>query len=104
MISQCCESAIITMWIWIRMQGFERKKIAKFYGFLYLKFQFFFFVDLHEGDPRDPSYRRSLQPSKENIQHFKTCNLFFLWFILASWMQIQPTKIKQIHPDPKHWT
>jgi hypothetical protein len=26
-------------------------------------------LGLHEGRP---SYRRSLQPSKENIQHFKT--------------------------------
>ncbi len=28
-----------------------------------------FFIDLHKGRP---TYRRSLQPSKENIQHFKT--------------------------------
>jgi hypothetical protein len=30
-----------------------------------------------------PSYRRSLQPSKENIQHFKKLNIliFFLFFV-----------------------
>ncbi len=37
----------------------------------------------HKGRP---SYRGSLQPSKENIQHFKTWNLFiclFLWVVFA---------------------
>ncbi len=33
-----------------------------------------------------PSYRRSLQPPKENIQHFKKWNLFN-YFLMLSWMQ-----------------
>ncbi len=48
---------------------------------------------------RRPSYRRSLQPSKENIKHFKTWNfLIFFYFcrsFLASWIRI-------LNPDPKH--
>jgi hypothetical protein len=52
----------------------------------------------HKGRP---SYRRSLQPSKENIQHFKILSLtfFFLGSVLPSWLpfpmriRIQRTKI-----------
>ncbi len=40
-----------------------------------------------------PSYRRSLQPSKENIQHSKRWHLFncflFFWAFLPSWIRIQ---------------
>jgi hypothetical protein len=43
-----------------------------------------------------PSYRKSLPPSKENIQYFKTRNFlifstFLLWVIFAL-----------LDPDPKH--
>jgi hypothetical protein len=41
------------------------------------------FLSLHKGRP---SYRKSLQPSKENIQHFKTrssSKFLFLWAIFA---------------------
>ncbi len=44
--------------------------------------------------------RRSLQPSKENIQHFKTESFFIffvLWVFLPSRNRIQPTTI---HADP----
>jgi hypothetical protein len=34
------------------------------------KIAIYFFLGLHKGRP--PNYRRSLQPSNENIQHFKT--------------------------------
>ncbi len=47
----------------------------------------------HEGQR---SYRRSLQPSKENIQHFKIASLF-LWVILPSWIRMQPTKSMRLH-------
>jgi hypothetical protein len=55
----------------------------------------YLFLVLREGRP---SYRRSLQPSKENIQHFKSWNLnffLFLWVFLPSWIliRIPPTKI-----------
>jgi hypothetical protein len=43
-----------------------------------LQQKFFIFLNPHEGRP---SYGRSLQPSNENIQHFKTWNfLNFLYF------------------------
>jgi hypothetical protein len=38
-------------------------------GFDDLKIAIYLSLGLHKGGP---SYRRSLQPSKENIQHFKT--------------------------------
>ncbi len=37
-------------------------------------------VGPHKGHP---NYRRSLHPSKENIQHFKPCNFFTLLVIFA---------------------
>jgi hypothetical protein len=51
--------------------------------------------------PRPPrrtsSYWRSLQPSKENIQHFKTWK--FLWITFASWI---PKSMRiRADPDPK---
>ncbi len=52
------------------------------------------------------SYRRSLQPSKENIQHFKTWKFFAFFYIcgsfLSSWIRIrnQQLKLMGIHPDP----
>ncbi len=52
-------------------------------------------LGLHKGRP---SYRRSLPPSKKNIQHFKTWTflIFYLFFgsFLPSWIRIQPTSIQ----------
>jgi hypothetical protein len=58
----------------IRIQGFDDQKIKKIPGKLQLKKIGYFFdkklsLGLHKGHT---SYRRSLQPSKKNIQHFKT--------------------------------
>ncbi len=68
-----------------------------------LQFEIFFSIKiylspgLHKGRP---SYRRSLQPSKENIQHFKTWKFFtFFYFcvsFLPSWIRIQQLKLMQI--------
>jgi hypothetical protein len=83
-------------------------------------------LGLHKGRP---SYRRSLQPSKENIQHFKIWKFctFFYFFVghfcppgsgsgSAIWMRIririQQLKLMRIHvapdpdmdPDPKSWS
>ncbi len=46
-------------------------------------------------DVRRPSYRRSLQPSKENIQHFKTYFYFYYFSgsFLPFWIRSQPTKM-----------
>ncbi len=56
----------------------------------------FIFWILHKGRP---SYR-SLQPSKENIQHFKTRNflIFFYFcgsFLLPSWIRIRISKLQK---------
>jgi hypothetical protein len=53
---------------------------------------------LHKGRP---SYRRSLQPSKENIQHFKAWKFWtFFYFcgsFLPSWIRI---RIRNLNADP----
>ncbi len=59
-------------------------------------------LDLNEGHPR---YKRSFQPSKENIQHFTTIHFFtsfFLWIICATWIRIPNANQNQlrIHEDP----
>ncbi len=47
--------------------------------------------------------RRSLQPLKENIQHFKTWKFFtffyICWSFLPSWIRIQ-IRIQNMDPDP----
>ncbi len=50
---------------------------------LQLKKTIFFYLSLglHKGRP---SYRRSIQPSKENIQHFKTWNFFTFFYLSGS--------------------
>jgi hypothetical protein len=58
----------------IQIQGFDDLKLKKkiqqkiFHIFFWSKIAIYFSQGLHKGRP---SYRRSLQPSKENIQHFK---------------------------------
>jgi hypothetical protein len=47
------------------------------------KISFYLTVDLHKGRQ---SYRRSLQPSKENIQHFKTWNLLNFFYFYSSFL------------------
>jgi hypothetical protein len=57
----------------IRIQVFDDQKLIKFAAekrlFFISKTTIYLSLGLHKGFP---SYRRSLQPSKENIQHFKT--------------------------------
>ncbi len=65
---------------------------------------------------RRPSYKRSLQPSKENIQHFKTWKFWtFFYFcgsFLPSWIRIRirnlnadqdPDPATPINADPQPW-
>jgi hypothetical protein len=47
----------------------KRKTAEKFFGSFLIKNCNLLIPSLHKGRP---SYRRSLQPSKENMQHFKT--------------------------------
>jgi hypothetical protein len=57
----------------IRIQGFDDKKFNKIYSrkndIFLTKLAVYFSLGLHKGPP---NYRRGLQPSNENIQHFKT--------------------------------
>jgi hypothetical protein len=53
----------------IQIQGFDDQKIKKIYSLKKIYFSL--------GLPKvHPSYRRSLQPLKENIQHFKLFSIF----------------------------
>jgi hypothetical protein len=58
--------------IWIRIQGFDDQKFKKNtdeekLSFFKTKFAIYLSLGLHNGRP---NYRRSLQLSKETIQHF----------------------------------
>ncbi len=50
-------------------------------------------LGLHKGCP---SYRRSLQPSKEKIQHCKKWNLLTVLNFCRSFFAV-------LNPDPQHW-
>ncbi len=62
-------------------------------------------LGLHKGRKGRSSYRRNLQSSKENIQHFKRwkfCPFFyFLGSFLPSWIRIriQQLKLMRIHAE-----
>ncbi len=63
----------------IRIQVFDDQKLRKKYIWIFFwsKIAIYLSLGLHKGRP---SYRRSLQPSKENIQHINLFNFFlFLW-------------------------
>jgi hypothetical protein len=67
----------------IRIQGYDDQKLGKIYSWNFFYYIFliksYLSLGLHKGHP---SYRRSLQPSKENIQHFKTWSfLTFFYFV-----------------------
>ncbi len=90
--TQCCGSGFIKSGSSISCEsGFkiEEKNIAEKN------------VGLHKGRP---SFWRSLQPSKENIQHFKRLNLlnffyFSKWF-LPSWIRIRDCESESESRDP----
>ncbi len=55
-----------------------------------------------------PSYRRSLQPQKQNIQHLTLeISIFiflFLWSFFPSWFRIHTTTINMdLDPDPERY-
>ncbi len=76
--------------------GFDDLKFKKIYSwklnflFSWSKIAIYLSLGLHKGRP---SYRRSLQLSKENIKHFKTwkfCTFFyFCGSLLPSWIRIR---------------
>jgi hypothetical protein len=65
---QCTSKGQLSSLIPIRIQGFDVQKLEKIKKFAF-KTTIYLSLDLNKGRP---SYRKSLQPSKENIQHFKT--------------------------------
>ncbi len=97
-------------WKPILIQGFLWSKIPKnlllkiFFIFFGSKIAIYLPLGLHKGCK---SYRRSLQTSKEIIQHFRTWNFFyFCRSFLPSWTWIRisnPDPLSWLNPDPKHW-
>ncbi len=82
-------------WKLIHIQGFDDQKLGKItakknFIFFWSKIAIYLSLGLHIGRP---SHRRSLQPSKENIQHFKTWNFFFILRVIFT--PLDPG------PDPK---
>jgi hypothetical protein len=73
--SQCRSGSSILGQLRIQIQGTDgqilkqKLQLKKINVSFYQKLQFFPPRGLHKGRP---SYRKSLQPSEENIQHFKT--------------------------------
>ncbi len=89
----------------IRIQGFTDQKLEKNYSWkkkFWSKTAIYLSLGLHKVGP---SYRRSLQLSKEAIQHFKTWTFkklfYFCGSYLPSWIQIpNPDPLTRLNPDP----
>ncbi len=93
-------------WIRIRIHHYQIKRIYnwktnRIYFFSSSKFAFYLSVDLHKGRQ---SYRRSIQLSKENIQHFKTWNFLTFFYFCDSFLpscilgHCRPTRIRIRNP------
>ncbi len=81
-LKQCCGSGSVSVRIRFRIQGFDDQKLDKTTA----ENKFFVFY-------------QKLQPTKENIHHFKTWNsptFFLCWSFEPSWIRIQPTKSMRI--------
>ncbi len=106
-----CSSILGCIPIRIRIQGFYDQKLKTFTGIQKLnifwsKIAIYLSLGLHKGRP---SYRRSLQPSKEKIQHFKTWNfsLFFFnfrgSFCSPSWIRIRIPNLDRTRINWPDW-
>jgi hypothetical protein len=87
------------MLIRIRIQGFGDQKLGKIYSwiiFFISKIAIYLSLGLQKGCP---SYRRSLQSSKENIQHFKTLNFLTLFYLLGHFCPPE-SGFALLDPDP----
>jgi hypothetical protein len=85
----------------IRIQGFKDQKLGKIHcwknvNFFGSKTTIYLSLCLHKGFP---SYRRSLRPSKENIQHFKTWNflIFLLLRVIFALLDSDPKSLRSVH-------
>ncbi len=100
---QCFGSALVSMRIRIRNQGFDNQKLEKIYSWkkLYFfdeKLQFMYLsLGLHKERPSTTNRRlHTFKTERPGLQNMKFLNFFlFLWLFLPSWIQIriQPTKI-----------
>ncbi len=92
-------------WIRIRIQHFKlirvlmTKNLKNTYEKIFFSWSkiasYYLSRDLHKGHP---SYRRSLQPSKDNIKNMK-----FIPFFLFLWVIFPPGSVSSPDPDPQHW-
>ncbi len=90
----------------IRIQGFNDQKLRKkitadiFFYFFMIKTAIYLSLGLHKVFP---SYRRSLQLSKEAIQHFKTwtfTNFCLLLWVIFALLDPDPQTRLNLDPDP----
>jgi hypothetical protein len=65
----------------------KKKFTAKKVDIFKIKIAIYLSLGLHEGSP---SYRKSLQPSKENIHHFKTGNFLTFSYFRGSFLPFYP--------------
>ncbi len=76
------------------LKKFIAKKEINFFG---SKTTLYLLRGLHKGRP---SYRKSLQPSKENIQHYKTWNFIFFLLLYVNFALLDPDPMTWLNPDP----
>ncbi len=71
----------------IRLSSFRLLMTKNWRNFFIKNFNCNLSLGLHKGRP---SYRRSLPPSKENIQHFKKLNLLTFLFLCVMFSFLEP--------------
>ncbi len=77
-------------------QGFDDQKLKK-----NIQLEIFFIFWSKIKAKGYPSYRRSLQPSNDNIQHLKTSQFFIILFLWVTFAVLNPDPGVQIaDPDP----
>ncbi len=88
----------------IRIKGFDDQKLEKIYVqpkiviyILLIKKYNWLINRLHKGRP---GYRRSLQSSKENIQHIKIWNSSTFFYFCGSFLPSDPDPLTLLNPDP----
>jgi hypothetical protein len=64
----------------LRTKNFRKKLTTEKKNIFWIKNCYLLTLGLHEGNP---SYKRSLQPSKENIQSFKKYIISLLYLLLV---------------------
>jgi hypothetical protein len=78
----------------------EKKSSKKFFFLFWSKIAIYLSIGHHKGPL---SYRRSLWPSKENVQLFKKWNLLTLFYVCGSFLPFLDSDTDQgtpLYPDP----